>query len=137
MAPPGTNVSVNIIRIVTSAKEKCIFISLSLALLTLNSLSSAERNVEIFISAHHAKLKTDFHKVLYLFFQIVLFPDSSEVKNLPTMQGLIPGFGRFPWRREWQPIPVFLPKESYGQRSLAGYSPWGHKESDTTGLLTL
>ena len=37
-----------------------------------------------------------------------------------------------PRRRKWQPTPVFLPGKSYGQRSLAGYSPWGHKESDTT-----
>ena len=37
-----------------------------------------------------------------------------------------------PWRREWQPTPVFLPGESHGQRSLAGYSPQGHKELDTT-----
>ena len=36
------------------------------------------------------------------------------------------------WRRKWQPTPVFLPGESHGQRSLVGYSPWGHKESDTT-----
>ena len=36
------------------------------------------------------------------------------------------------WVRAWQPTPVFLPGESQGQRSLAGYSPWGHKESDTT-----
>ena len=35
------------------------------------------------------------------------------------------------WRREWQLTPVFLPGEFYGQRSLAGYSPWGHKESDS------
>ena len=35
------------------------------------------------------------------------------------------------------PIPVFLPGESHGQRSLADYSPWGHKESDTTKPLTL
>ena len=35
-------------------------------------------------------------------------------------------------RRAWQPTPVFLPGESHGQRSLAGYSPRGHKESDTT-----
>ena len=41
------------------------------------------------------------------------------------------------WRRKWQPTPVFLPGESHGQRSLAGYSPWGHKESDTTERLTL
>ena len=44
--------------------------------------------------------------------------------------GLIPGLGRFPWRRGWQPTPVFLPGESHGQRSLAGYRPWGRKESD-------
>ena len=36
------------------------------------------------------------------------------------------------WRRQWQPTPVFLPGEICGQRSLAGYSPWGCKESDTT-----
>ena len=37
-----------------------------------------------------------------------------------------------PWKRKWQPIPVLLPGKCYGQRSLIGYSPWGHKESDTT-----
>ena len=50
-----------------------------------------------------------------------------------------PGFnswvGKIPWRRKWQPIPVFLPGKSHRQRSLAGYSPWGHKESDTTERL--
>ena len=39
---------------------------------------------------------------------------------------------RVPWRRAWQPTPVFLPGDSHGQRSLAGYSPGGHEESDTT-----
>ena len=47
-------------------------------------------------------------------------------------EGLIPGLGRFPWRRTWQPTPVFLPGEFHGQRSLVGYSPWGCKELDTT-----
>ena len=37
-----------------------------------------------------------------------------------------------PWRRKWQPTPVFLPGKSRGQRTLAGYSPWGCKESDMT-----
>ena len=37
--------------------------------------------------------------------------------------GLIPGSGRSPWRRAWQPTPVFLPGESHGPRSLVGYSP--------------
>ena len=37
-----------------------------------------------------------------------------------------------PWRRKWQPTSVFLPGKFHGQRSLAGFSPWGHKESDRT-----
>ena len=41
------------------------------------------------------------------------------------------------WRRAWKPTPVFLPGKSHGQRSLAGYSPWGCKELDTTEQLTL
>ena len=39
---------------------------------------------------------------------------------------------RIPWRRNWQPTPVLLPGKFHGQRNLVGYSPWGHKESDTT-----
>ena len=44
-----------------------------------------------------------------------------------------PWVGKIPWRRARQPTPVSLPGESPGQRSLAGCSPWGHKESDKTG----
>ena len=63
------------------------------------------------------------------------FPGGSEVKNPPAVQEpqrmwLIPG--KIAWRRTWQPAPVFLPGESHGQRSLAGHSPWGCKESDKT-----
>ena len=35
---------------------------------------------------------------------------------------------KIPWRRKWQPTPVFLLGKSHGQRSLVGYSPWGHKK---------
>ena len=38
-----------------------------------------------------------------------------------------PWVGKIPWRRKWQPTPVFLPRESHGQKSLAGCSPWGRK----------
>ena len=47
-----------------------------------------------------------------------------------------PWVGKMPWRRKWQPSPVFLLGEFHGQRSLAGYSPWARKESDTTKQLT-
>ena len=45
-----------------------------------------------------------------------------------------PWAGKIPWRRTWQPSLAFLPGESHGQRSLVGYSPWGHKESDRTEM---
>ena len=48
-----------------------------------------------------------------------------------------PWVRKFPWRRKWLPTAVFLPGEFHRQRSLVGYSPWGHKESDTTEQLTL
>ena len=50
---------------------------------------------------------------------------------------LNPWVGKIPWRREWQPTPVFFVGEFHGQRSLAGYSPWGCKESDMTEQLIL
>ena len=66
------------------------------------------------------------------------FPGGASGKE-PTCQcrrHKRPGFdlwvGTIPWRGEWQPTPVFLPGESHGHRSLAGYSSKGHKESDTT-----
>ena len=49
--------------------------------------------------------------------------------------GSIPGSGRSPGERKQQPIPVLLPGNSHGQRSLLDYSPWDHKESDTTERL--
>ena len=46
--------------------------------------------------------------------------------------GFLSWVRKIPWRRAWQPTPVFLPGESHGQRSLVGYSPQGHTELDTT-----
>ena len=44
----------------------------------------------------------------------------------------VPRVWKIPWRRAWEPTPVFLPGESHGQSSLVGYSSWGRKELDTT-----
>ena len=59
------------------------------------------------------------------------------VKNLPASAGHVrlrfsPWVGKIPWKRKWQLAPVFLPGESHEQRSLAGCSPRGCKESDMT-----
>ena len=62
----------------------------------------------------------------------------SLVKKPPANAGdardasFIPGLGRFPWRRAWEPTPVFLPGEPHGQSSLEYSSSWGHKESHMT-----
>ena len=48
-----------------------------------------------------------------------------------------PWVRKIPWSRPWQPTPVFLPAEFHGQKNLVGCSPWGHKESDMTELLTV
>ena len=63
---------------------------------------------------------------------------SQIVKNLQCGRtGFDPSVGKIPWRRKWLFTPVFWPGESRGKRSLAGYSPWGHKELDMTEWLTL
>ena len=49
---------------------------------------------------------------------------------------LDPCVGKIPWKRKWQPTPIFLPEKPHGQRSQAGYSPWGRKESDRTERLS-
>ena len=56
------------------------------------------------------------------------------IKSLLPMQEtrFDPWVRKIPWRRKWQPTPVFLPGESHGQRSLAGCSPQGHRESGST-----
>ena len=54
------------------------------------------------------------------------------VKNPPAMQErpwFNPWVRKIPWRRKWQPTPVFLPGKSHGQRSMVGYSPWSHKRA--------
>ena len=62
------------------------------------------------------------------------FPLAQTVKNLPAMQETqVQSLCREdPLEKEMQPTPVFLPEQCHGQRNLADYSPWGHKESDMT-----
>ena len=85
------------------------------------------------------------------------FPVAQTVKNPPSLwetwarssgektgqsrrhktHSLDPWVRKIPWRRAWQSAPVFLPGESHGQVSLAGYSSWGRKESDMTEVTYL
>ena len=62
------------------------------------------------------------------------FPGGSDGKESACKSrrlGFNPWVEKIPWRRAWQPTPVFFRGESHGQRSLVGYSPWGRKELNT------
>jgi len=85
--------------------------------------------------------------ILYCVFTIWLwdipgFPGGVSVKwracqcRRHTRRGFDHWVGKVPWRRAWQPTPVFLPGESRGQKSLVGCSPQGHQEPDTTEALS-
>ena len=62
-----------------------------------------------------------------------LFPTIRRCRR----RGFDPWVRKNPWRRKWQPTPVCLPGKFYGQRSLAGYSPWCCKESDMTEYICI
>ena len=71
---------------------------------------------------------------------IYRYQGGAVVKNPPanageTRHGL--RVGKIPWRRKWEPTPVFLPGKSHGQRTLAGYSPWCCQESDRTEQVSM
>ena len=76
------------------------------------------------------------------FTEITMNPRASlvaqMVKNPPAMQKtwVYLWVGKIPWRKACQPIPVFLLGEFHGHGSRVGYSPWGHKELDTTEWLS-
>ena len=91
------------------------------------------------LSKLSGKLSAHFHFSMLLYIYSLRigkgFPSGSVVKNSlinAGATGSIPGSGRFPWRKKWQPTPVFLPGKFHGQRSQVGYSIWGHKELDMT-----
>ena len=75
-----------------------------------------------------------FLGILILTVPILGFPGGSDGKESSCNEGdQVRSLGRkIPWRRAWQPMPVFLPGESHGQRNLVGYSPWGCKGSDNS-----
>ena len=58
--------------------------------------------------------------------------DSKRICLKCRRPGFDPWVRKISWRREWQPILVFLPEKSHGQRNPEGYTRWGHKELDTT-----
>ena len=85
------------------------------------------------------------HLILNKYFKLIFevyiscFPSGASVKESACQcrrRGFHPWVRKIPWKRTWQPTPVFLLEEFHGQRSLAGYSSRGCKESDTSEWLT-
>ena len=74
----------------------------------------------------YLKKKSEKHHHINQLLQISITPGGAEVKSVCLQcgrPGSDPWVGKIPWRRKWQPTPVFLPGESHGWRSLVGYSP--------------
>ena len=108
-----------------------------------------KKNQELDIRAfpEHILMEQGNEAGISTWFVFFLSPDSGHLLGLPwwlrwlsvCLQCGRPGFnpwvGKIPWRKKWQPTPVLLPGKSHGQRGLVGYSPWGHKESETTERL--
>ena len=88
--------------------------------LMVNNDSGKWVTVNQAVSSSHMGLDT-LHWMTWMRYQ-----NASEVRNAAFHREC---------RRAWEPTPVFLPGEFHGQGSLAGYSPWGHKESDMTERL--
>ena len=79
-----------------------------------------------------------FETFLWFWFCFLGFPGAQMANSTQCRRpGFDPWVRRIPWRREWLPTPGYLPGEFLGQRILAGYSLWGHKELDMTEWLTL
>ena len=81
-------------------------------------------------------------KFKYILIDTLGFPGDASGKE-STCQcrrhkrcGFNPRVMKIPWKRKWQPTPVFLPGKSRGQRSLEGYSPWGSQRADMYTLCT-
>ena len=102
----------------------------SSVILTLNHMRGMQRNDS---PLHLPSLFQNSPAVCLSVFDFFIFPDGTGGKE-PACHwrrlkrcGFNPWVRKIPWRRKWQPTPVFLPGESHGQRSLMNYSPWGRR----------
>ena len=85
----------------------------------------------------YTNLNAEFQRIARRDKKAFLSDQCKEIEENYRMEKTRDFFNKIRWRRKWQPTTVFLPGESHGQRCLAGYSPWGRKESDTTERLSI
>ena len=103
------------------------------------------KNIKISVASHQKGVFLSYvtaYLCIYVFGALYICNGISlvaqMVKSLPAMQEIRfdPWVRKIPWRRKWQPTPVFMPRELHGQRNLVGYSPWDCKELDMVEQLT-
>ena len=112
-----------------------------------SSLSQSTNNCSFLFTSHWPDLNTRYHLTARKarqsqwvdgLFGECSFPGGASGKESACQckrckrLGSDPWVRKIPWRRAWQPTPIFLPGESHGQRRLVGYSPWSRKELDMT-----
>ena len=108
-----------------------------------NSVKPTRCLVQHLKQNYHAISDADYHYYIIITVRLLLrvfsaiwgFPGGSDSKESSCdagEPGLIPRSRKIPWRRAWQPTPVFLSGQVHGWRSLELYSPWGCKELDMT-----
>ena len=106
----------------------------------LSFFSSAKPHLLAFKALYPNLGPPDAHVMILFGGLSISFPGSSLVaqsgKNLPAVQETWAWVGKITCRRKWQPTPVFVPGESHGQKSLAGYSPWGRKSQTQLRIRT-
>ena len=91
----------------------------------LSYIEWINNKVLLYITGNYNQYLMINHNGKFSLYIYIGFPGNSDGKksacNVGDL-GLIPGLGRFPWKSEWLPTPVFLPGDFHGQRNLAGYS---------------
>ena len=106
----------------------CPYLVLLFKILPLSSSSYPQSNSLLTFSPKHSSL----FNILYIFTSQVAQWQRICLLMQETQETQVQSLGwEDPWRKEWQPTPLFLPGISHGQRSLVGYGLWGHKEVDT------
>ena len=85
----------------------------------------------------HSVGKYKLNKYVYYVQGFPVGSDGKESACICRRPGFHPWVRKIPWRKEWQPTPTFLPRESHWQRSLVGYGPWGRRVGHTLWLILL
>ena len=118
----------------------CVYLAMLCGLWDLSSLTKDQTPALGAQSSNHWTTR-EFIYLFHYYYLVVGFPGGSDGKesacNVRDLNS-IPGSGRSPGGGNGNPLqyPVYLPGKSHGQRSLVGYSPWSHKQSDTNEQLT-